>query len=363
MYTECPTCFTMFKVTTAQLKSAEGRVRCGNCDNVFNAIAYLTDEVPAEAQLKAGGAASAPAVGPDFDSISMPNEGGRDVASTIERSSSPAPKAPKMAAAAISAADLNSQSVAYRPDSDPFADALGSSTQPAAGRARASIKSEAAVESTSAFDLGAFSEPSKGKPDSMAPKSRIPVIDDLEEPESAEQFVLEELKGSGGRKFGGLPANMGWALLIGVLVIGLLGQFVYFKRADLNKYATGRIAVDAVCSAISSFKSCETAPQRDLQAIELVERDVRPHPSTKGALLVTATIRNKAEFAQPYPELELSFSDINQKLLAQRKFKAEEYLAPELDIGAGMKPSLPIRVQIELVDPGPEAVNFEFNFR
>jgi len=352
----------MFKVTTAQLKSAEGRVRCGNCDNVFNAIAYLTDEVPAEALAKVDSGASAPADRPQFESVSMPSTGDRDVASTVEPTSIPKPKTPKMAASAFSAAELNPQS-AYRPDDDAFAAALGSSSQPASGRPRVSAKSEAAAESLSAFDLGAFSEPSKGKPDSMAPKSRIPVIDDLEEPDSAEQFVLEELKGSGGRKFGGLPANIGWALLIGVLVIGLLGQFVYFKRADLNKYATGRMAVDAVCSAISSFKSCETAPQRDLQAIELVERDVRPHPSTKGALLVTATIRNKAEFTQPYPELELSFSDINQKLLAQRKFKAEEYLAPELNIGAGMKPSLPIRVQIELVDPGPEAVNFEFNFR
>ena len=46
MYTECPNCHTTFRVSTAQLKLAEGKVRCGRCDHVFNAVAHLLDDVP-----------------------------------------------------------------------------------------------------------------------------------------------------------------------------------------------------------------------------------------------------------------------------------------------------------------------------
>ena len=46
MYTECSSCHTYFKITPAQLKAADGKVRCGNCGEVFNALDNLTDVVP-----------------------------------------------------------------------------------------------------------------------------------------------------------------------------------------------------------------------------------------------------------------------------------------------------------------------------
>jgi predicted Zn finger-like uncharacterized protein len=49
MFTTCPECGTVFRVTTAQLRMAEGFVRCGHCAAEFNAIASLSDELPAPA--------------------------------------------------------------------------------------------------------------------------------------------------------------------------------------------------------------------------------------------------------------------------------------------------------------------------
>ena len=53
MYTECPSCQTFFKITPNQLKAAGGKVRCGNCDEVFSALDGLVDVVPDEAIDKA----------------------------------------------------------------------------------------------------------------------------------------------------------------------------------------------------------------------------------------------------------------------------------------------------------------------
>lgn len=46
MYTTCPECGTVFRIGLAQLRAAEGYVRCGNCAATFNAVLSLTDEPP-----------------------------------------------------------------------------------------------------------------------------------------------------------------------------------------------------------------------------------------------------------------------------------------------------------------------------
>ncbi|WP_197474855.1 MJ0042-type zinc finger domain-containing protein, partial [Oleiphilus sp. HI0079] len=40
-YTRCPHCKSTFEVTESQLSAASGKVRCGACMEVFDALAYL----------------------------------------------------------------------------------------------------------------------------------------------------------------------------------------------------------------------------------------------------------------------------------------------------------------------------------
>jgi len=47
MYTQCPECHIAFRVTAKVLQQADGRVRCGNCNHAFNAIHYLSEDMPA----------------------------------------------------------------------------------------------------------------------------------------------------------------------------------------------------------------------------------------------------------------------------------------------------------------------------
>src|SRR5258708_21290204 len=42
MITRCPTCATAFRVTETQLSARAGRVRCGRCGAVFDALAALS---------------------------------------------------------------------------------------------------------------------------------------------------------------------------------------------------------------------------------------------------------------------------------------------------------------------------------
>jgi predicted Zn finger-like uncharacterized protein len=44
MYTQCPECETTFKLGADDLRRAKGKVRCGECDAVFNALEYLAEQ-------------------------------------------------------------------------------------------------------------------------------------------------------------------------------------------------------------------------------------------------------------------------------------------------------------------------------
>jgi predicted Zn finger-like uncharacterized protein len=46
LMTRCPNCGTTFRVTEQQLGAREGRVRCGRCDTMFDAIATLSSDTP-----------------------------------------------------------------------------------------------------------------------------------------------------------------------------------------------------------------------------------------------------------------------------------------------------------------------------
>jgi predicted Zn finger-like uncharacterized protein len=42
VYTRCPQCQTVFRITAAQLKARDGMVRCGRCQHVFGADQHMT---------------------------------------------------------------------------------------------------------------------------------------------------------------------------------------------------------------------------------------------------------------------------------------------------------------------------------
>ncbi|MBK1727538.1 zinc-ribbon domain-containing protein, partial [Halorhodospira neutriphila] len=63
MYTQCPSCGTVFAVQAWQLRKAAGWVSCGLCQVPFNALEALAEELPPGVDAPAAGAAP-PADGP-----------------------------------------------------------------------------------------------------------------------------------------------------------------------------------------------------------------------------------------------------------------------------------------------------------
>ena len=75
-------------------------------------------------------------------------------------------------------------------------------------------------------------------------------------------------------------------------------------------------------------------------------------------LLLDALITNYAQFVQPFPGLELRFSEMNGRVVASRMFLPKEYLPATSNGGVVMRSRESVQVHIELLDPGETAVNY-----
>ncbi|WP_248917592.1 DUF3426 domain-containing protein [Pseudomonas entomophila] len=157
--------------------------------------------------------------------------------------------------------------------------------------------------------------------------------------------------------------NWGKRLLWGFLTLlaaGLLAfQYVWFHFDEMARQDQYRPWFQQLCPMVG----CQVPTRVDISRIKSSNLVVRSHPDFKGALIVDAIIYNRAPFAQPFPLLELRFADLNGQLIASRRFKPSEYLSGEL-AGRGEMPSqTPIHIALDILDPGPKAVNYSLSFR
>lgn len=147
------------------------------------------------------------------------------------------------------------------------------------------------------------------------------------------------------------------ALAAGLAAL-LVVQLLLADGERLAGIAAWRPVVAALCAPLP----CSVPPWREPSAIGVAQRDVRPVPGRPGVLQVSATIRNEARWAQAWPRLVLTLSDLDGRALGMRAFEPAEYLAaPPTDITIASGQEAAIRM--EIVEPSPRAVAFNFDFR
>lgn len=325
MFSQCPQCHSVFQVSDAQLKIAAGEVRCGQCLNVFNALENQREDllrknkhskkaeqkkVKAETSLEtetvAGnrpGPASSEAIAEAVDALKTDFDKTSKIHSAIEsesiRQKSPAPE-----------------------NKDITAD-----TGQAMGDKQASSPASTATPDDTEQDTGPVEIPTV-------------LLEDLQ----AEAVIRQQ------------GSRLPWFFGNLFLIVALALQAVYFNRYELARNPQYQPWLASACS----IAGCDLVQSQDIDQIEIISRGVHTHPSRPQALVAYTTITNNADFPQPYPLIILTFGDISGARLAQRRFLPEEYLKDTADLADGMAPNRTVRIELEMTDPGKEAVNFEF---
>jgi predicted Zn finger-like uncharacterized protein len=129
-------------------------------------------------------------------------------------------------------------------------------------------------------------------------------------------------------------------------------KFDYFSRVE--PYRTGYLF-------LCPYLGCQVPTLVDTSRIIASNLVVREHPDTQGALAVDVMLINGAPFEQPFPDLVLVFTDIDDNQVASRRFIPKDYLGGEL-VGRELMPqNQKIHITLDLVDPGAEAVNYHIS--
>lgn len=185
------------------------------------------------------------------------------------------------------------------------------------------------------------------------PRAEVPpVVDTPAEPAITPRFVQER------RAPRPRTRRWPWVLTCALLSVLLAGQLAWAKRdALIADPSAGRWLREA-CASLG----CELPLVRDVHQLHLVARDVQAHPSVPGALMISATVRNDAPFAQPYPVVTLILSDADGRRVAMRRLRPSEYLGDGAAARAGLAPGASAALLFEVADPGTRAIGFEFGF-
>lgn len=148
-------------------------------------------------------------------------------------------------------------------------------------------------------------------------------------------------------------------LIAGVAALSLLLvlQVLLADRARLAGDPAWRPLLTTLCNTLR----CSLPPWREPAALTLLARDVRPDPAAPSQLLVSATFRNDARWAQGWPHLRLTLSDIDGRPVGTRMFAPEEYLG-DADRADTLAAGRSADVQLVLREPAGHAVSFAFDF-
>ncbi|MFL6593019.1 MAG: DUF3426 domain-containing protein [Luteimonas sp.] len=145
---------------------------------------------------------------------------------------------------------------------------------------------------------------------------------------------------------------------IAALALLLLVQIILADRDQLAADARWRPALEAFCAGLR----CDLAAWREPSAITLLDRNVVPDPSHPGVLHVTASFRNDARWAQPWPRLVLTLSDVDGRVAGARAFEPREYLGHAVTKN-GIASGQSAKIAMDVVEPAPRIVAFTFDFR
>jgi hypothetical protein len=153
-------------------------------------------------------------------------------------------------------------------------------------------------------------------------------------------------------------ATVAWSLAIFVLIAALAVEYIWFNQPGLLQDQR----LEPLTAKLCELTDCEHLQMRDPSQIEMISRNVYTHPNEKDALMVSTTLVNHASYEQPYPDVQIDFSNVRGELVASRRFKAEEYMQTDSEQLSLLQSGYPITFGLEIKDPGVDAITYEFSF-
>lgn len=360
MYTQCPDCATVFRVTAEALRAAQGDVRCGVCSTSFNALENLSEVAVGQSDAETGSPS------PD-DSIEVEEfPGGEEIELSsaneipaLTESATPADEEKAMEFHG-DAADLDRLFVVATATEKPFNPAKVAASLTLGDLDRTDehpilvIDERDEPEAPAATARSATHEPAQ----EHFTSPRILIPEEMRKRLAEQAAARTALATDFGENDGSSPQGRQWAWVAGAAALSLLlaVQVVHSARESLIK----KPGVGPLLAQVYAFFGAAVTSPTDLAAYELRQWGAASDPTQAGRLLLRASIVNRAGYAQPYPLLRLALQDRFGATLGIRDVEPADYV-PGTGVPSLLDPGQRVDAEIRIVDPGKDAVGFEMD--
>lgn len=306
--TLCPQCATRFKVSEEQLEAHHGMVRCGRCQNVFNAREYLQQDEPSpQLSLLIDEVPAAVAEDPSDDTIKLPvTEPLPDSeAEAVDGTNDGTPLATEetvdLDEASGSAVEVAPEEQSNHPDLTPIPNLTGLEDEPA----------------------------------TLAQQVQF-VDDPVEADEAATRKPKRYL-----------------ATFFGVMLLLLLtAQATYHFRDALAVKLPGlKPLLVQLCTQLD----CTVELPREAELLSIESSELEADARLVNVITLHALLHNRAGHAQAWPSLELTLTDSRDEAIARRTFHPADYLRnnEEMEHGIGHNREREIALRLDTTDLRP----------
>lgn len=365
MLTQCPSCQTTFRVTSEILRVAHGQVRCGRCQTQFDALERLIEETD-DGGVESGRYMRPPRAIPqpppptgqieveepvEHEDITL--EGRHieisGVYETVDETGQGEPQIREEVIEEWVEIDDGDSTVDTEPDVIDMQQEYSNSVD-----TDEDLQAELEDERP-ASQSGQWAAP--GQNNFTSAQAREQPSERTRRMPSRTAAVEESADFDFPSRHHEEPASPLWKILAVPLVLLLLMQVVHHYRADLARHPQ----IGAPLQSIYSTLGLTLRPDWNLHAYEVRQWGVVADPSMPGTLKVRASVKNLADFPQPYPLLKLVLEDRWGDQVRAREFEPAEYLDPTTAPDRMLAPAQQTNASIAIVDPGPDAEGFRFD--
>ena len=387
MLTQCPSCQTTFRVTSEILRVAHGQVRCGRCQTQFDALERLIEEtddggIESGRYMRPPRGIPQPPPPPGEIEVDEPIEHeditleGRHIEisgvyETIDENGQGQPQIREEVIEEWVEIDQIDQIDQDDATIDGDVDDGSSDAEPEVIDMREEyssvVEEDAALEAAAAeieaervaSQSGRWAQP-QPQPQSNFNTSRVRPPDGTRTRRNPRAVTVDETPAADfdfPTQQHTETTSAAWKILVAPLVLLLLVQVVHHYRADLARHPQ----IGAPLQSIYGALGLSLRPDWNLHAYEVRQWGVVADPSQPGTLKVRASVKNLADFPQPYPLLKLVLEDRWGDQVRAREFEPAEYLDPTSAPNRMLAPAQQTNASIAIVDPGPDAEGFRFD--
>jgi predicted Zn finger-like uncharacterized protein len=142
-----------------------------------------------------------------------------------------------------------------------------------------------------------------------------------------------------------------WPFVIVALLLALVlaGQLLFRFRSEIAiTIPSLRPVLEELCQVLDA----DIPLPRHVELVSIETSDLQSDPARGNLLVLNATLRNRANYGQAYPSLELSLTDTQDAAIARRVFPPSEYLSAKTpaDQPFAANSDVAVRVWIEAKD-------------